>query len=316
MSNASNDNATLDLSQSVAAVIVTYNRLDKLKKVMEALAAQTLDLAQIFVIDNASTDGTSDYLAELEKNNLQIVHVRLPENIGGAGGFFEGAKTAYAAGYDYVWFSDDDAYPKPDAIAHLKFALEDFGQRFTHQPSFACSAVKWTDGALCEMNTPTPVWDWPRFYSSQTPYFLVSACSFVSVLVPRRMFEEHGFPIKDYFIWYDDAEFTQRIAKSYPGIYVPESEVIHDVPENKGVNYALIIDSNIWKFEYGARNEASFRRREQGWPGVAIFARGVYLQMHQGNVGRSLRRRVYSAIWRGCRWAPPIVRPPKRKPTS
>jgi len=309
MSNAPNDEPKLDLSQSVAAVIVTYNRLGKLKKVMEALDALSSPLAQIFVVDNASTDGTSDYLDELARESTTIVHVRLSENIGGAGGFFEGAKAAYAGGYDYIWFSDDDAYPEPDAIEQLRAAIVDFEQHSSHKPSFACSAVKWIDGDLCEMNTPTPVWDWPRFYSAQTPYFLVSACSFVSVLVPRRMFEIHGFPIKDYFIWYDDAEFTQRIAKSYPGIYVPESRVIHDVPENKGVNYALITDGTIWKFEYGARNEASFRRREQGWAGVAIFARGVYLQMKQGNVDRNLRLRVYRAIWRGCRWSPPIIRP-------
>lgn len=309
MSNPSESGSELSLSRSIAAVIVTFNRLEKLKKVMDALAMQSAEVAQIFVVDNASTDGTKDYLSELEKANPRIVHVRLPQNIGGAGGFFEGAKAAYASGYDYIWFSDDDAYPEPDAIAALTTAIEDFKERFVHQPSFACSAVKWVDGALCEMNTPSPVWDWPRFYSAQTPYFLVSACSFVSVLVPRKIFEVHGFPIKDYFIWYDDAEFTQRIAKSYPGIYVPESRVIHDVPENKGVNYALINDGNIWKFEYGARNEASFRRREQGWPGVAIFARGVFLQMQQGKVNQSLRRRVYKAIWKGARWNPPIVRP-------
>ena len=294
---------------SLAAVIVTYNRLDKLKLVIEALKKQTYMPERIYVVDNASTDETGSWLKALEGEDDRFMHVRLPENIGGAGGFHEGARVAYEDGHDLIWFSDDDAYPAPDAIDILVRSIRDFQDRFTWKPSFACSAVNWTNGDLCEMNTPTTVWDWPRFYSAETPYFLVSACSFVSVLVPRWAIAKHGFPIRDYFIWYDDAEYTQRIAKSYPGIYCPESQVIHDVPENKGVNYSLITAKNIWKFRHGARNEASFRMREQGWTGVVIFARGVWHQMRAGNVSPEFRREIYKAIWAGCRFRPEIVVP-------
>lgn len=159
------------------------------------------------------------------------------------------------------------------------------------------------------MNTPTPEWDWPRFYSSKTPYFLVKSCSFVSVLVPRWAVQKHGYPIKDYFIWYDDAEYTQRLSKSYPGVYCPESVVIHDVPENKGVNYELVNDKNVWKFRYGARNEASFRMREQGIVGVAIFVRGVWKQMKLGNVEGRLRREILRSIWKGVWFSPEIEYP-------
>lgn len=299
----------MSLKSTVAAVIVTYNRHEKLVNVINALKKQTRLPDRVFVVDNASTDETGAYLRKLEIEDPRFEHVCLPENIGGAGGFFEGARTAYDEGFDYIWLSDDDAYPEPDALAYLVDAIQDFATNFQHKPSFACSYVKWTNGDLCEMNTPQTVWDWPRFYSVETPYFLVGSCSFVSVLVPRWAFETHGFPIKDYFIWYDDAEFTQRIAKSYPGIFVPNSIVHHDVPENKGVNYSLINKSNIWKFRYGARNETSFRRREQGWFGVAVFVRGVLRQMKQGNVDQALRREVYKAIWAGVQFTPKIERP-------
>jgi len=299
----------MTLRSSLAAVIVTYNRLDKLKLVVEALKTQSRLPERIYVIDNASSDDTGNFLAALETEDSRFQHVRLPENIGGAGGFYEGARVAYEEGHDYIWFSDDDAYPERNAIELLESSIKNFEARFSRRPSFACSAVKWTNGDLCEMNTPVTVWDWPRFYSPETPYFLVGSCSFVSVLVPRWAIAEHGFPIMEYFIWYDDAEYTQRIAKSYPGIYCPNSLVTHDVPDNKGVNYSLITQKNIWKFRYGARNETSFRRREQGWGGVAIFVRGVRRQMKQGNVEPALRREVYKAIWKGCSFSPAIVKP-------
>jgi glycosyltransferase involved in cell wall biosynthesis len=51
---------------SVAAVVVTFNRLEKLKTVLASIAAQTHAVETLFVIDNASTDGTADYLAGLD----------------------------------------------------------------------------------------------------------------------------------------------------------------------------------------------------------------------------------------------------------
>lgn len=299
----------MSLKTTVAAVIVTYNRCEKLKNVINALVSQTRPPDRVFVVDNASTDETGRYLSTLATEDARFEHVLLPENIGGAGGFYEGARTAYEEGFEYIWLSDDDAYPEPDALEQLVDAIQTFPKHFNHRPSFACSNVKWTNGDLCEMNTPQAVWDWPRFYRPETPYFLVGACSFVSVLVPRWVFKTHGFPIKDYFIWYDDAEFTQRIAKSYPGIFVPHSIVKHDVLENKGVNYSLVNDSNVWKFRYGARNETSFRKREQGWFGVAIFLRGVRRQMREGRVDQGLRREIYKAIWDGIRFTPKIEHP-------
>jgi GT2 family glycosyltransferase len=235
--------------------------------------------------------------------------VRLPENIGGAGGFHEGAKIAYREGYDLIWLSDDDAYPEPDAIEKLAGALRGFEEKTGRWAPFACSMIRWTDGSLCEMNTPGTVWDWPRFYSAETPWFLVKSCSFVSALVPRWAVEAHGLPIRDYFIWYDDAEYTQRLAKAHPGLFVPDSVVIHDIPDNKGVNYGLITDKSLWKFRYGARNETSFRRREQGWWGVAEFVRHAGGQMIRARIPGRLKLAVARAIWSGLFFRPRIEKP-------
>ncbi|QUS36092.1 glycosyltransferase family 2 protein [Falsirhodobacter algicola] len=296
----------MTLKSTTAAVIVTFNRSAKLMKVIEALQNQTVRPDVIYVVDNASTDDTAERVGAMTDPSIR--HVRLPENIGGAGGFHAGMKIAYEQGANYLWISDDDAYPEPDALQKLIDALTGFEASYGWRPSFACSNVKWIDGSHCEMNTPGTVWDWPRFYTAETPWTLVRSCSFVSALIPRWAVAEHGLPIKDYFIWYDDAEYTQRIARSYPGIFVPDSLVIHDTPDNAGVNYGLITEKNIWKFRYGARNETSFRRREQGWPGVAQFAWQVYRQMRDGQVTKPLRRQIWKAVWQGTTFQPQIER--------
>lgn len=290
--------------QKVAAVIVTFNRAEKLAKVLDSLDRQTRRPDRIYVVDNASTDETRDLMARRVRDD--IVHLRLAENIGGAGGFNTGMKAAYADGFDLMWISDDDAYPHEDALEKLIDGLAEFEELTGHWPSYACSAVRFTDGSWCEMNTPATVWDWPRYYTRETPYFLVQSCSFVSVLVPRWAVKEHGFPIKDYFIWFDDAEYTRRLAKSYPGIFVPDSLVTHDAGVNQGVNFGLITDKSIWKYRYGARNETSFRRREQGLPGVLAFLYMVRQQMRDARLPRHLRRDIYKAIWQGYWFKPEI----------
>ncbi|RNF32883.1 glycosyltransferase family 2 protein [Paracoccus methylarcula] len=291
---------------NTTAVIVTYNRSAKLMKVLDALERQSVPLEMILVVDNASTDDTRTLVEARAMEMPNIRYLRLPKNIGGAGGFHEGIKEAYAQGARYIWVSDDDAYPEPDAIGKLLAASAEFEQRHRWRPSFACSRVEWTDGSLCEMNTPRPVWDWPRFLRPEKAWALVDSCSFVSVLIPRWAVKEHGLPISDYFIWFDDAEYTRRLSRSYPGIFCPESRVIHDTPDNRGVNFGLITHKSLWKFKYGARNETSFRRREQGLAGVLIFAHGVYRQMKQGGVSWKLRWQIFGAILRGLVFRPKI----------
>lgn len=294
------------MKNDVAAVVVTYNRCEKLAKVLDSLASQTLPPKSIFVVDNASSDATPEVVEAREDAMPNLRYIRLEKNLGGAGGFYEGIKAAYRDGAEYIWISDDDAYPRPDAIETLQRSLPEFEAATGYRPSFACSRVEWTNGDICEMNLPNTVWDWARFIDGESTRPLVDSCSFVSVLVPRWAVQAHGLPIPDYFIWFDDAEYTRRIARTYPGILVPESRVVHDMPENKGVNYGLVTDRNVWKFRYGARNETSYRRRETGLPGVLAFAYSVRMEMIAGGVPSSLRRQIYAALLRGWTFRPAI----------
>jgi len=291
-----------------AAVIVTFNRSDKLMKVLDALAAQTRRPDVVIVVDNASTDDTPERVAARAAADPSIRHLRLPKNVGGAGGFHAGMKAAYQLGAQFFWISDDDAYPNPDALEALHDALSGFEADTGWRPSFACSRVEWIDGTLCEMNTPRPVWDWARFVRPDRAWALVDSASFVSVMIPRWALTEHGLPIADYFIWFDDAEYTRRIARSYPGIFVPESVVVHDTPDNRGVNFGLVDEKSLWKFKYGARNETSWRRREMGLVGVLAYAYGVRRQMKQGHVPGRMRREIYRAILKGLGFRPAIER--------
>ena len=81
-------------------MVVTYNRLDKLKDTIAALlAAAPEHLHHLLVVDNASSDGTAQWLATLDDPRLEVL--RLKTNTGGAGGFEAGLR-------HLVWRHDPD----------------------------------------------------------------------------------------------------------------------------------------------------------------------------------------------------------------
>ncbi|BAZ98393.1 MULTISPECIES: glycosyltransferase [Methanothermobacter] len=148
----------------ICAVVVTYNRKDLLVECLEALRRQTGPLDAIYIIDNASTDGTPHLLMEggyidnpdgSVKNlpdhhggSLKIVYVRLNENTGGAGGFYEGVKRAFHDGYDWIWLMDDDVEPEEYTLEKLLRASERIPEDIS-----AVAPVRFFQGSLFNRET-------------------------------------------------------------------------------------------------------------------------------------------------------------------
>lgn len=303
-------------ARKVAAVVVTYNRLDKLKTVLSSLETQTQLPAQLIIVNNAATDGTADYLQEYARlfslaDVVQLDIVTLEKNEGGAGGFSAGMRRAYELGADFTWIFDDDGYPEPSALEKLIEGYDSAVSELGPDVPFACSMVKYIDGTISEMNNPIPTWDWGRLKAKGLDLIMVTRCSFVSVLIPRWVMENFGLPYKEYFIWFDDAEYTLRITRACPGVQVLSSVVLHDMGANKGVNFTMINEKNEWKFSYGIRNEASYHLHHEGVAKYLIFCATVCRTMHRGNVAGPLRRKMYRKMLEAWSFNPKIDYPQK-----
>ena len=162
--------------RKVGIVVVTYNRLELLKEVIDALRNQSYNETQIIVVNNGSTDGTLIWLEE-QKDIITITQ----DNLGGAGGFFTGMKYVAQNGFDYCWIMDDDVICTPTALQEL---LEAYHQK--DNIGFVCSKVIGLDG--CPMNVPV-VDERPTSNGYSNYYDLiehqmikVSISTFVSVL--------------------------------------------------------------------------------------------------------------------------------------
>lgn len=206
----------------VGTIVVTYNRLQLLKEVIDSLRKQTYKNHQIIVINNGSTDDSLGWLNE-QKDIITITQA----NLGGAGGFYTGMKYVVEHDYEYCWVMDDDVICKPTALEELVKAYQ-----AQDNIGFVCSRVIGIDGV--PMNTP-----YPNIVSSENGYadlydlvadyamVKVSIATFVSVFLGSQRIKEMGLPIKEYFIWGDDSEYTERISSRYPSYIACRSIVVH-----------------------------------------------------------------------------------------
>jgi len=240
---------------SVAAVVVTYNRKALLLQCLDCLMAQAGSAPDILVIDNASTDGTREALDSLISSG-RVRYENTGSNLGGAGGFQHGVRSAVQRGYDYIWIMDDDSMPEPHALEALLKAAQTVGEF-----GYLSGKTLWTDGSLCRMNIQRDT-RMKNISDFSAPVIPSGAATFVSLLVPTRVVREVGLPIGAFFIWADDLEYTRRISRRYPCYVVTDSVTVHKCATNNGGNIATDVAERIPRYRYAYRNEVYLYRRE------------------------------------------------------
>ncbi len=256
---------------TTAAVVVTYNRQKLLVECIEALLNQTSPLDHIFIIDNASADGTEETIrAKGYAARENISYVRLPRNIGGSGGFYEGMKLAYDKGYDWLWLMDDDAEPLPNAFEALQ-------QGYPGQVAVA-SVVCDAEGRPQTANHRGfmgSIWSdlvEPYAVDAMTDSFAeIDHASFVGVAYSRKVVDSIGFPIREFFIHYDDYEYNIRLMREHKIKLVKDSRILHKEQAQVAMTHAVgfmgktvsrFEYSKLWLRYYGFRNITWMKFRE------------------------------------------------------
>ncbi len=272
----------------IAAVVVTFNRKELLLQCIDHLQAQTAPGLDILIIDNASTDGTAEALAVMAENG-EIIYCNTGANLGGAGGFSFGVEKALSLGYAYIWLMDDDTMAHPDTLEKLLAADEELQGNY----GFLSSVALWTDGTPCRMNVQKR-----NVFShlDGEPKALepIGVATFVSMFTKASVVREVGLPIKEFFIWTDDVEYTDRISGKYPCYLVRDSVVTHAMASNIGVNLASENSGRLERYRFCYRNEVYVYRRH-GFKGFCyLVAKNGYhalsiLLKSKGNRLKKLR---------------------------
>ncbi len=280
----------------VMAVVVTHNRLDMLRQCVEALRTQTRRPDRLIVVDNASEQDTASWLAA----QSDLMHVR-QDNLGSSGGQYTGIRIACDQGADWVWCMDDDTCPLPEALEKLLDTPQ------LHEPDtvFLASVAEWRDGSVHEHNRPNwhfhPLPD-ARLAPDQPPAS-ITGNTFVSLLLRIKAVRQFGLPLKDFFIWYDDAEYTTRLSRRGKGYVVPASRVQHLTPGNVQEPLDLNSPGSYFKHWYGLRNMMVFHRRRPA-PKILIpgylawnFSRYAVRLWHRPKGWKLIGRMLRGLFW-------------------
>lgn len=239
----------------ITAVVVTYNRLNCLQRVIKCLKDQTIRINEIIVVNNGSTDGSKEWL------NLQdgiiVIH---QDNVGGSGGFYRGIKEAIKSDNEWIWCMDDDVYPRKNCLETLlKYQSNNIGilcpQRIQNGKIFISEYRK--------LNLSNPFLPLHQSilkeedFSSNNPVEIMGMV-FEGPLIRRKVIEKIGLPMKDYFILYDDTDYSYRtICAGFKVLYIPEA-IIDKELFRQNLTHEQFIRKNRWKEWYHIRNTTYF----------------------------------------------------------
>ena len=239
----------------ISAVIVTFNRKNLLIQCMNAILGQSYLPKSIYIIDNASTDGTEELLKEKGIHHglihgVTIRYERLSKNSGGAGGFYTGMKRAHEDGCDAVWMMDDDGLPDKDCLKNLIPYLSEYDYISPLVIDIQDEKMMAFEG--CSV---------PAFLKREKDG-IVKGCAnpFNGILYSKRLIDTVGYPKKEMFIWGDEINYDLRAKqKGFTPIMVVKAIHRHPLNRQRYVRYLgqhlMVVPEQDWKLFCYLRNK-------------------------------------------------------------
>jgi len=224
-------------TDTVAVVVVTYNRAALLTRMLAGLAALDRRPDAVIVVDNASTDHTTTVLeGARHSGDLPLQVIRPEENLGGAGGFHLGMKAAHEQGYDRIWLMDDDVVPAPDCLSAL-LAVD------AEHADCLMAVREDTRGRLADR-------------AAMPALVEIENVAFEGFLVRRRVIDAIGLPDPTFFIFYDDVDYALRARRAGYRIWA-----VRDAVLVRQLDFDQQHDLSGWKGYYMYRNLFAVHRR-------------------------------------------------------
>jgi GT2 family glycosyltransferase len=230
---------------SVSVVIVNWNGRQLIVDCLQGLQEQSVADFRIIVVDNGSSDGSPQFLADTFPD---IELITLDRNTG----FAIANNTAFGAlDTEYVALLNNDARPHRDWLGNLIRTLE-----LHPEAGFAASKMLFHDNrqivdrAGDVYTRAGTAWlrgrGQPAGSYCQTEY-IFGACA-GAALYRSAMLKEIGFFDDDFFLLYEDVDLSFRAQlQGYPCLFVPEAIVYHKASSTVG-------DDSLTSVYYSHRN--------------------------------------------------------------
>lgn len=132
----------------ISIIIPTYNRRHLIGQTLDSILRQTLPPYEIIVVDDGSTDGTPEWLAQIYGSQVKVVR-----NLGKGPGAARNMGFSLSTG-DYIKFFDSDDWMSPNSLEVQLKALQETGKSFVTSPyRYGCEAHgEWLAADGCLIN--------------------------------------------------------------------------------------------------------------------------------------------------------------------
>ncbi len=242
---------------SVSIIIVNLNGKELLRRCLTSILTTNYPSFEIVVVDNASTDGSVEFIKRLfgTYSSLKIVENR--KNLGHAEGCNIGARVT---GGKYLVFLDSDtemktwrhaldnehSYAPKDWLLELVKVMESDKSIGIAQAKIVLAEdsrlLDYTCMAIDALGT------WYATYGAKENELkenleILAASSGCSI-VRREIFDEIGGFDPDYFIYDDDTDFSLRTRLfGYNILFVPSAVIVHHGSTLRGIDKKTVYHS-------------------------------------------------------------------------
>jgi|GEM_PF-204877 len=243
------------LPKRCSIVIPVFNKVEYTTKCIEAIRRNTpTELYELVIVDNASTDGTKNFLSQL-KESIRIIFNSA--NVGFTQACNQGAREASG---EFVLFLNNDTEPQPGWLDALLETMQGYPEA-----GIVGSKLIYPDGRLQEAGgiifRDGTGWNYGRFDSPEHPrYNYVREVDYVSgasLLIRRLLLETLGFFDEQYSPgYYEDTDICFGVRSvGYKVLYSPFSAVIHHEGISSGTDLAKGMK------QYQVRNRERFVKK-------------------------------------------------------
>ena len=286
--------------QKVATVILHYNGAKNTLECLESLEKVNLSKEtnlEIVVVDNASKEKLKTQNSKLKNKEVEVI--RNEENLGYAEGNNIGIRYALKNGADYILVLNNDTIVDKSLIKELLNAIKRdknigivapkiyFAKGFEfHKDRYKkeeLGHVLWYAGGEIDYKNVighhigVDEVDYGQYDKAEETYFASGCCMFIK----KEVFDKVGFFDKKYFLYYEDADLSERVKKAgYKITYKPSAVLWHKNAGSAGGSGSVLQDYYITRnrllfgFRYASMRSKIALVKES----LSVLLRGRYWQ--------------------------------------
>lgn len=205
-------------------IVLNYNGKDVIKNCLASVFKIDYPDFEVVVVDNNSNDGSFEFA----KNNFSKAHfIKNEENLGYAAGNNVGIRFALERMADYILLLNNDTEVEKDFLTRLVGAAEKDEKIGLASPVIFNGRNRqvWFSGGKIKWLAMKTAHNRKVFTADRYETGFVTGCA---MLARAAVFKEIGLLDEDFFLYWEDADFSVRSRRAgFKNVVVPGSWVYH-----------------------------------------------------------------------------------------